>query len=150
MLWNGCFTHILSKGVTALFFSNCFKQQVLRSLAPGITIECKPLFAGEYIFCWAMQNGSANGIPPTWQPPGGRLFFYICKYTECTSAAQFSPPAKLLSVHTFVGEIHFSTGPCKMAAPAWLHPIWQPPGGKWFDEICKYFCNVDEIDLSFD
>ena len=24
-----------------------------------------------------------------------------------------------------------------MATPAWLHPIWQPPGGKRFDEIWK-------------
>ena len=25
-----------------------------------------------------MQNGHADGISPTWQPPGRRLFFYIC------------------------------------------------------------------------
>ena len=24
------------------------------------------------------KYGHADGIPPTWQPPGGRLFLYLC------------------------------------------------------------------------
>ena len=31
-----------------------------------------------------------------------------------------------------------------MAAPAWLHLIWQPPGGKRFDVICNNWENNDE------
>ena len=44
--------------------------QVLRSLAPSITIE-RAHFCGEYIFCWAMQNGcpclTASNMAAPWQ-----------------------------------------------------------------------------------
>ena len=41
--------HVVEMGV-------CKHEQVLRSLSPSITMECTH-FCGEYIFCWAMQNG---------------------------------------------------------------------------------------------
>ena len=65
------------KIIPVLIFST---KQVLRSLAPGIIIKCSHFCRGIHIFCWAIQNGHADGIPPTWQPPGGRLFFYICNH----------------------------------------------------------------------
>ena len=68
---------------------------------------------------------------PLYSTPGSSLV-----RIDLNKCCAVLPPAKLSSVRTFVGNT-FSTGPCKMAAPAWLHPIWQPPGRKWFDEICN-------------
>ena len=92
------------------FRSVLFILQVLRSLAPGITIGCSH-FCGEYIFCWAMQNGHADRIPPTWQPPGRRLFFYICQYMQLLQVLHSLAPSITISVATFVGKT-FSAGPC--------------------------------------
>ena len=42
--------------------------QVLRSLARSITTECSQ-FCGEYIFCWAMQNGCPSLIASNMAAP---------------------------------------------------------------------------------
>ena len=51
-------------------------QQVLRSLGPYT------FHSGVIITSANSGDGRAYGIPPIWQPPGGRLFFNVCKYNS--------------------------------------------------------------------
>ena len=103
-------------------------------------------------FCTFGRSEFISGIHAIVSPGMFRELYF----SPITSAAQFSPQHYYQVYPLLLGNT-FSAGPCKMATPAWLHPIWQPPGGKRFDEICKKcnqqlfmcMCTYVCLDISF-